>query len=174
MNEHGVAMAQHKFKGDLIERHAVTIKGTDKTITFSVDSKDGRLVIRQEAEGKKPKDVCSITLADPEELGRFLEGLRRIVASLEIGKDIIEPAAAGANLQRTSERRIGTEEREALIEKARARNPQAFAPWSKVEEQQVRKEYEEGRSVTQIAKEHKRSPRAIELRLQRLGVIPPG
>jgi hypothetical protein len=89
---------------------------------------------------------------------------------LEIGKDIIEPAAAGANLQRTSERRIGT----ALIEKAQARNPHSFAPWSKVEEQQVRKEYEEGRSVMQIAKEHKRSPRAIELRLQRLGVIPPG
>jgi DNA-binding NarL/FixJ family response regulator len=173
MNEQGVAMAQHKFKADLLERHEVTIKGTDKTITFSVDSKDGRLVIRQEAEGKKPKDVCSITLADPEELGRFLEGLRRIVASLEIGKDIVEPAPAGANLQRTNERRIGTEEREALIEKARARNPQAFAPWSKVEEQQVRKEYEEGLSVTQIAKEHKRSPRAIELRLQRLGVIPP-
>jgi hypothetical protein len=31
----------------------VTIKGTNKTITFSVDSKDGHLVIRQEAEGKK-------------------------------------------------------------------------------------------------------------------------
>jgi hypothetical protein len=57
---------------------------------------------------------------------------------------------------------------------ARARpTDKAFAPWSKVEEQQVRKEYEEGLSVTQIAKEHKRSPRAIELRLQRLGVIAP-
>jgi hypothetical protein len=132
-------MPQHNFKGDLLERHEVTIKGTDKTITFSVDSKDGHLVIRQQAEGNKPKDVCSITLADPEELRRFLEGLRRIVASLEIGKEIIEPPSpAGANLQRTSERRIGTEEREALIEKARARNPQAFAPWSKAEEQQVR------------------------------------
>jgi hypothetical protein len=120
--EHGVAMVQHKFKGDLVERHEVTIKGTDKTITFSVDSKDGHLVIRQEAEGKKPKDVCSITLADPEELGRFLEGLRRIVASLELEKDIIEPARLpGANLQGTSERPIGTEEREALIERARAR-----------------------------------------------------
>jgi hypothetical protein len=172
--EHGVAMVQHKFKGDLVERHEVTIKGTDKTITFSVDSKDGHLVIRQEAEGKKPKDVCSITLADPEELGRFLEGLRRIVASLELEKDIIEPARLpGANLQGTIERPIGTEERKALIERARARNPQAFAPWSKAEEQQVRKEYEEGRSLTQIAKEHKRSPRAIELRLQRLRVIPP-
>jgi DNA-binding NarL/FixJ family response regulator len=118
--------------------------------------------------------VCSITLADPEELGRFLQGLQRIVASLEIEKDIIEPVRpAGANLQRTSERPIDTEEREALIERARARNPQAFSPWSKAEEKQVRKEYEEGRSVTQIAKEHKRSPRAIELRLQRLGVIPP-
>jgi hypothetical protein len=82
MNEHCIAMPQHKFKGDLMERHEVTIRGTDKTVTFSVDSKDGRLVIRREAEGKKPKDVCSITLADPEELERFLEAseahLRRV------------------------------------------------------------------------------------------------
>jgi hypothetical protein len=69
-----------------------------------VDSKDGRLVIRQEAEGKKPKDVCSITLADPEELERFLEGLRSdrsITGNRERGHEPASPA--GATLQRTSD-----------------------------------------------------------------------
>jgi hypothetical protein len=53
-------------------------------------------------------------------------------------------------------RQIAEEEREALIAKARQRNAQAFAPWSRDEE--VRKRYEAG-----IARAHKRSPRAIEL-----------
>jgi hypothetical protein len=40
------------------------------------------------------------------------------------------------------------------------------APWSKAEEKQCQK-------GIQIANERKRSPLAIELRLQRLGIIPP-
>ena len=55
--------------------------------------------------------------------------------------------------------------------KARQRNPQAFAPWSKEEEQEVAKRYRAGDSVEAIARARKRSPRAIELRLQRLGLI---
>jgi hypothetical protein len=65
------------------------------------------------------------------------------------------------------------EEREAVVAQARQRNPQAFAPWTRDEEQQVRKRYEAGESIPAIARAHKRSPRAIELRLQRMGVLPP-
>ena len=63
--------------------------------------------------------------------------------------------------------------REAVIAQARQRNPQAFAPWTKEEEQQVRQRYERGETVPAIARAHSRSPRAIELRLQKLGVLPP-
>jgi hypothetical protein len=70
---------------ELAERHEITIRGHDGTIVFTADSTDGWLVIRQIPEGKKPKDVCSITLADPDELRAFFKGLRRIVASLEHG-----------------------------------------------------------------------------------------
>jgi hypothetical protein len=63
------------------------------------------------------------------------------------------------------------DDRDALMAKARQRNPQAFAPWTKEEEQAIRRRYEAGESVEAIARAHKRSPRAIELRLQRLGLI---
>ena len=56
---------------------------------------------------------------------------------------------------------------------ARVRNAQAFAPWSKDEEQEVLRRFKAGDSVETIAKARKRSVRAIELRLQRLGALPP-
>lgn len=62
-------------------------------------------------------------------------------------------------------------ERDALIAEARQRNAQAFAPWTKEEEQDVRRRHEAGESVETIARARKRSPRAIELRLQRLGLL---
>jgi len=40
------------------------------------------LFIRVEADGKKGKDVCAITLANPEELHAFFKGLRQIVEAL--------------------------------------------------------------------------------------------
>jgi hypothetical protein len=54
----------------------------DHTIVFLADSKDGRLVIRQQPDDKKPKDVCAITLSDPDELRTYFKGLRRILSSL--------------------------------------------------------------------------------------------
>ena len=72
---------------ELSERHEVRLRGRDKTIYFIADSDDGRLIIRQESEGKKPKDVCSITLSDPDELRGFFKGLRRIMTSLGVSVD---------------------------------------------------------------------------------------
>jgi hypothetical protein len=46
------------------------------------------------------------------------------------------------------------------------------SPWSKEKEQQVAKRFKAGEPVPAIARAHKRSPRAIELRLQRMGLIP--
>jgi hypothetical protein len=79
---------------ELSERHEVRVHGADNTIVFIADSKDGKLVIQQEGEGRKSESVCAITLANPEELRDFFMGLRKILASL--GHDLAAPAAAGA------------------------------------------------------------------------------
>ena len=158
---------------ELSERHEVRLRGRDKTITFIADSDDGRLVIQQESEGKKPKDVCAITLSNPDELRGFFKGLRRIMASLGVSVDGEDPPPPKQGALRAPERDDGTPEREALIADARQRNAQAFAPWTHEEEQDVRRLYEAGKTIEAIARTQKRSPRAIELRLQRLGLLPP-
>jgi hypothetical protein len=48
---------------DLSERHEVKVRGRDHTFVFSADSQDGRLVVRQEPDGKKSKEVCAITIS---------------------------------------------------------------------------------------------------------------
>ena len=159
---------------DISERHEIRIRGRDHTIVFIADSEDGRLVIRQEPDGKKPKDVCAITLSDPDELHAFFKGLRRILSSLGYA---VESREAPASSRREKPRAITArreEERDAVVAQARQTNPQAFAPWTREEEQEIRRRYEAGESVEAIARAHKRSPRAIELRLQRLGVLPRG
>lgn len=156
---------------DLTERHEVRIRGKDQTILFVADSEDGRLVIRQEREGKKAKDVCAITLSDPDELRAFFKGLRRVLASM--GTGITEPDKTTPAPRPESRRVDDHDERDALVEKARQTNPQALTPWTKQEEQEVRRRHEAGESIDAIARKHKRSPRAIQLRLQRLGLLPP-
>lgn len=164
---------------DLSERHEVRIQGTQHTFVFVADSTDGRLTIRQEAEGKPSEDVCAITLANPEELRTFFKGLRRVLDSMGLGIYVGGAAEAGPRQQALGpgvRREAGVDrqvQREALIEKARERNPQAFAAWTPEEEGDVRRRYQGGQGVAEIARVHSRSPRAIELRLQRLGLLPP-
>jgi hypothetical protein len=155
---------------ELSERHEIRVRGKDHTIVFLADSGDGRLVIRQEPDGKKTKDVCTITISDPAELGAFFEGLRRILSSL--GHNI---PRSGNGRASPGERPLAAhreEDREATIAQARQRNPQAFAPWTREEEAEIRKRFQAGENPQAIARAHKRSPRAIELRLQRLGLMP--
>jgi hypothetical protein len=98
---------------ELSERHEIQIRGHSATIVFIANSEDGRLVIRRIPDGRRPKDVCSITLADPDELRAFFKGLRRIVASLEhadvvTGTSLLLPRAnarsASANVTKTVRR----------------------------------------------------------------------
>jgi hypothetical protein len=67
---------------DMSERHEVRVRAGDSTIVFTADSEDGRLCIRQEPDGGKPGDACSIALSDPQELAAFFTGLRRMLSSL--------------------------------------------------------------------------------------------
>jgi hypothetical protein len=133
---------------EFAERHEIQVRGHDGTIVFTADSRDGRLVIRQIPDGRKSKDVCSITLADPDELRAFFKGLRKIIASLGHGPDLVaenEPATA-ASRRAIGQRQIGQhqigqpqhdDDREAMVAQAREKNAQAFAPWTKQEEQEV-------------------------------------
>jgi hypothetical protein len=87
----------------------------------------------------------------------------------------VEPAAREAETTREQPRKVGgrrDEQREAVVAQARERNAQAFAPWTEEEEQRVSKRYRAGETIQAIARDHRRSPRAIELRLQRMGVLP--
>jgi hypothetical protein len=164
----------------LSERHEVRLRGRDHTIVFVADSGDGRLVIRQEPDGGGGGEVCAITLSDPEELRGFFEGLRRVLSSLPGGEAASPaPVAAGGRGPATprpvpaSAATPADANRDQVIAQARQRNAQAFAPWTSEEEQQVRASYESGETLPAIARVHRRSPRAIELRLQRMGVLPP-
>jgi len=175
---------------ELSERHEVRVRGRDQTVVFLADSEDGRLVIRQEREGETPEDVCAITLSNPDELQTFFQGLRRILASLEHREPAAAPPPAGSGRPGASGRgrmalapgssgpgqpsalSAPEPEREAIVELARQRNPNAFAPWTREEEQEIRRRFEAGEAIPSIARSHKRSPRAIELRLQRMGAMP--
>jgi hypothetical protein len=144
-------------------RQPHTIQGI---VVFTADSEDGRLVIRQEPDNKKPKEACAITLSNADELRAFFKGLRRNMASLgEVSEPGVQPSQSPVG-------QYAEDDRDALMAKARQRNAQAFAPWTKEEEQAMRGRCEAGESVEAIARAHKRSPRAIELRLQRLGLMP--
>lgn len=145
---------------DMSERHEIRVQGTDHSFVFVADS----------------------TLANPEELRTFFKGFRRVLASMGQGAVAGEaspsaPARAPGALGRPGARRGQPSDqpvdREALIEKARERNPQAFAAWTPEAEADVRRRFQSGQSVAEIAGVHKRSARAIELRLQRLGLVEP-
>ena len=66
---------------DLTEKHEVRVRGHGHEFVFSADSEDGRLHIRQESDGRSKK-VCAISIADPEELKAFFQGLRRMLEAL--------------------------------------------------------------------------------------------
>lgn len=67
---------------NISERHEVRMRAPDSIIVFVADSVDGKLVIRQERDAGESKEVCAITLANPDELRAFFKGLKAIAASL--------------------------------------------------------------------------------------------
>jgi hypothetical protein len=81
--------------------------------------------------------VNHVVLADPDELRAFFKGLRRIIASLGHGADLLaenEPAAA-ASRRAIGQRQVGQhqigppqndDDREAVVAQAREKNAQAF------------------------------------------------
>lgn len=56
------------------------------------------------------------------------------------------------------------------VEEIRRLHPQAYAPWSQDEDAQLRREFEEGVPLDEIARRHGRTLGAIRARLSKLGV----
>src|SRR4051812_28955772 len=108
------------------ERHEVRVQGEEQTIVFVADSADGRLIIRQEGNGKDPSEICSIALSNPDELRAFFTGLQRVIASLGHAIDL-PPSASRGSSPRASQRVLSgnrsesrdPQEREALVAQAR-------------------------------------------------------
>ena len=133
------------------ERHEVRVEASGHRYLFIAE--EGRLSIRQETEGGR--ELCSLTVARPDELSAFFDGLRRVLESTHADE---RP-------------RRKQDERDQMIQQAQRRNAKAFAPWTPDEDRRVRELYERGKSIDEIARLHNRSPRAIEMRLGKLGVL---
>ena len=65
-----------------------------------------------------------------------------------------------------------SEAREARVRRVRARHAHAFEPWTPTEDAQLAEEFRHGASVAALARAFRRSPGAIRLCLQRLGIDP--
>jgi hypothetical protein len=161
----------------IAERHEIVVETDDSIFVFTADSRDGRLVIQQRKKrGSGPgKEVCALSLANPDELEAFFDGLRRVLSSPGLAPPIrqsIEPP----NFRRPSTSAppaARDQERDEVVARARGKNAKAFEPWSRPQEEDVRRRFQAGESIDAIARAHNRSPKAIQMRLERLGALPP-
>lgn len=163
------------------ETHQVRVDLDSGSYEFVAEPSDGRLLIRE--RGDDGEEICAIRLSDPEELTAFFAGLRRIFGAPELrdqaglpprrearARALPESSDAGPKAPAVEDE----EDRDAMIERARQRNPNAFKRWSKDEEAEVARRFEQGESLDSIARDHARSRRAIEARLEKLGKLDPG
>jgi hypothetical protein len=168
-----------RLVADITERREVRVRGDEATFVFVAEPDEGRLVIREEREGGDGEDVCAVSIADRDELRGFLEGIRRVLG-VETPSSRREeavdqrggpppsalPAGGGAPPRPGPD---GGEDREAAIARARERgHGKAFAAWTPEEEQRLLAAVDEGRDLDELAREHGRSRRALEMRLEKL------
>jgi len=135
-------MSRTRIEPEISEHHEIRVRVSESTIVFLANSEDGRLTIRQERDGGRAREVCAITLADTEELRAFFKGLRRTLASL--GHPVTSGEGGADVAQRKADEPHANDQREAVVAQARQRNPQAFAPWTRQEEQAVAQEHAVG------------------------------
>jgi hypothetical protein len=160
------------------ERHEIVVETDESTFVLTADSRDGRLVIQQRKKrGSGPgHEVCSLSLANPDELEAFFEGLRRVLSSPGLTparrENVGRPVSSREPPNRSALPAARDTERDEVVARARGRNPKAFEPWSRQEEEEVRRRYQAGESLDSIARVHNRSPKAIQMRLERLGALP--
>jgi hypothetical protein len=163
---------------DITERREVRVRGDEATFVFVADPDEGRLVIREEREGEDGEDVCAVNIADRDELRGFLEGIRRVLGVETPGSSREAPVDQRGGSQRSSLPSGGSppptapdasDDRDAAIARARQRgHGKAFAAWTPDEEQRLLAAVDAGRDLDDLAREHGRSRRALEMRLEKL------
>jgi hypothetical protein len=163
---------------DITERREVRVRGDEASFVFVADPDEGRLVIREEREGEDGQDVCAVKIADRDELRGFLEGIRRVLGVETPGSGREAPVDQRGGSQRSSLPPGGpppptapeaSDDRDAAIARARQRgHGKAFAAWTPDEEQRLLAAVDAGRDLDDLAREHGRSRRALEMRLEKL------
>jgi hypothetical protein len=170
---------------EISERREIRVTGDDATFVFVAEPDDGRLTIREEREDADPEELCSLTLADRDELRGFLQGLRRA-----LGVDAPSQEEPLVDQRRGAQPSAGQQDRglpggdegvgrspagpddgdrDAAIARARQRgHGNAFAAWTPDEERRLLDAADAGRDLDELAREHGRSRRALEMRLEKL------
>lgn len=166
---------------DITELREVRVKGEEATFVFVAEPDEGRLVIREERDDDS-EDVCALRIADRDELRGFLEGIRRVLG-LEVPEsrrdDAGDPGVSARSALPAGNTVApgppkppppdGPADREAAIARARERgHGKAFAAWTPDEERRLLAAVDEGRDLDELAREHGRTRRALEMRLQKL------
>jgi hypothetical protein len=167
-----------RLVADITERREVRVRGDEATFVFVAEPDEGRLVIREERDGEDGEDVCAVSIADRDELRGFLEGIRRVLGveppSPRREEAVDQRAGAPPSALPTGGAPPrpgpdGSDDREAAIAKARERgHGKAFAAWTPEEERRLLAAVDEGRDLDELAREHGRSRRALEMRLEKL------
>lgn len=160
--------------GTISERREVRVQEDGKDFVFVADPDRGRLTLRQETPDGD-EDVCRITVEDADELTAFLEGLARVLGARTQQGPVADAPAVPAREGPPRLRAVdGGADRDEVMERARQRNANAFQAWTREEERKLVAAFESGATVADLAREHGRSQRAIEMRLQKLGALPAG
>ena len=175
---HVAVAAETPLAKTIAERHEIVVETDESVFTLTADSRDGRLLIQQRRkDGRSDRQICALSLSNPGELADFFDGLRRLLSStgIRLSEGEARPQQSRAALPRSTK---GTptnpDDREEIVARARGKNPKAFEPWTPTEEAKARRRYEAGERIESIARTLNRSPKAIEMRLERMGVKPPG
>ena len=167
----------------LRERHEIVAETEDRTFVFLAEAEKGRLTIR-EVDPDGEEEICAITLSEADELEGFFGGLRRVLEAAGLSRQVQPPHPAPPAEKSLSEGPSSpgdspagprdaspSEDREEMVENARRRNRRAFSPWTPDEEREVENRFRAGESLEAIARSRGRSRRAIEMRLEKLGVL---
>jgi hypothetical protein len=165
----------------ITERHEIVVETDESVFVLTADSREGRLVIQQKRK-RGSSEICSLSLANPDELEAFFEGLRRVFSSTGGARErTVPPRQPSGRATLAAAQQAGAtlvagqqadDDRDEVIARARGKNAKAFEPWTRSEEEDVRRRFEAGDAVEAIARTHNRSPKAIRMRLERLGATP--
>ena len=84
----------------ITERHEIVVETDESVFVLTADSREGRLVIQQKRK-RGSSEICSLSLANPDELEAFFEGLRRVFSSTGGARErTVPPRESAQNWQR--------------------------------------------------------------------------